>query len=632
MKKSKITIKVISILICLLFVFSINSSSIMADGEVVPEQPTEEQEQVIEAAADFLDDMGMGDMADNVRSWLENNKILIDVNLRANGTTNRQGIINLNSLFVQDLSDDEIGRFRQIANLAMLLLHEKTHAHQAPEGGALSPGIEEGDWTAGADVHRECIGPDPLEVEAYYKQIRAFLLWAKTIRAQEIAQGLTPEEAAAAQKTEDEKVAWLINEAKRWAGILKTHNFEKANRFVDVDYLEDLFEVIDNDSELTDAQKVQRKIDILNDLLEEIFAENSFYDRARDLYEAKQGEEESTAVVPAIPGSMETILIEFFDGMGNILIEGLPVELDTGTTELIEISVHNFMIPPEADPGYRIVSPVYEVSWNAKSPIPFNISIMIEDTGETDLLIAAFCLKRTNIERDWTPLETEVVSDGEISVLSSESDAATMFAVIAPDESYLDMPSQHWAYDATARLEDADVLEDDSMIYPVMDVTRELFVKYLVKALNLEIIEESLPFDDVDPTSPYFPYISTAYYNGLTTGVAVDRFGMGEIIPREQSITFLVRALGMEQETIAMQPSEMMGHIDSFFDIYTDCSEWAHPYLAQAVKIQMLKGYPDSTLRGKNLLNHAEVISLIDRIMVHIAYNGIQEEVTPDPS
>ncbi len=79
----------------------------------------------------------------------------------------------------------------------------------------------------------------------------------------------------------------------------------------------------------------------------------------------------------------------------------------------------------------------------------------------------------------------------------------------------------------------------------------------------------------------------------------------------------------MEGSALAMKLNEVQGHIDSFFDVYTDCSEWAHPYLAQAVKILILKGYPDNTLRGKNLLTHSEVIALIDRIMIHIAYNGI---------
>ena len=302
--------------------------------------------------------------------------------------------------------------------------------------------------------------------------------------------------------------------------------------------------------------------------------------------------------------------------------EGLPEGITVSMSEFFEISVHDFMIPPEADPGYQIISPVYEISWNALSPIPFTITIFLEGMGMYDMEISAFGMQRTIVEYDWTKLETEISMEGETTILTAQSDAATMFAVVVPVMSYIDMPPAHWAYDSTARLKESGVLDGGVVLFPGMEVPRELFVKYLVKALGLELTTESIPFTDVDESSPYFPYISTAYHNELTAGVATDRFGMSEIIPREQSITFLIRAIGMEDEALAMPYDDMIEHIDSFFDIYTECSEWAYPYLAQAVKTLIVEGYPDGSMRGKNLLSHAEVITLIDRIMIHIMYNG----------
>ena len=615
-------IRLIAFGLVLVFMLAFSGITGIAGEDQPPVAPTEEQEEVINEAADFLEDMDMEDMAENVRQWLEDDKIKVDPDMSANGSTTRTGEIRLRRNFVSPLPEDELAKFKRIADLAQLLLHEKTHAHQAPEGEALADGVSEGDWDASFDVMSECIGPDALEVEAYYKQIRAFLLWAEKVDEEPIPEGLSEEDQTAAQTLKESKKAWLVAQAARWAAILKRHNFEKATENEDIEYLADRFAEIDGNAELTDAEKLQQKIDILNDLIDNLFEDGSFYDWAREEYEAKRGEEEATDAMPAVPGSPDVLTIEFPGGGGHIIIEGLPENLDVGLSEMLTVSIYDFMVPPEPDPGYAIVSPVYEIVWNSLVPIPFDITFEMEGIGGHSLRIGAFAMSRTDINHDWEFLPTEVVSEEGTSYVSASSDAGTMFAVMSPVMSFIDMPGDHWAFEATARLDSKGILDGGVILMPGMEVPRELFVMYLVKALGLELIEDPIPFTDVPPESPYYTYISTAYHNELTTGVEPDRFGLGEIIPREQSITFLIRAIGMEEEALSMGEDEMWGHIDSFFDIYTDCSEWAYPYLAQAKKLLLAEGYPDGTMKGKALLTHAEVITLIDRIITHVAYNG----------
>ncbi|MBN1624199.1 MAG: S-layer homology domain-containing protein [Clostridia bacterium] len=621
-KKKRIGIRIVSIGLVLIFMLAFSGITGLAGEDQPPVAPTEAQEEVINEAADFLEEMDMEDMAENVRQWLEDDKIKIDPDMSANGSTTRTGLIRLRRNFVAPLPKDELERFKRVADLAQLLLHEKTHAHQAPEGGAMSEGVSEGDWDASFDVMSECIGPDALEVEAYYKQIRAYLLWAEKVDEEAIPEGLSEQEQTAAQTLKEAKKAWLIAQAARWARILKVHNFEKATENEDIEYLADQFAEIDGNSELTEAQKLQQKIDILNNLIDNLFEDGSFYDWAREEYEAKRGEEEATDAIPAEAGSMDVLTIEFPGGGGHLIIEGLPENLDVGLAEMLTVSIYDFLVPPEPDPGYAIVSPVYEIVWNSLVPIPFTITFEMEGIGGHSLRIGAFAMNRTDINHDWEFLPTEIITEGEISLVSASSDAGTMFAVMSPVLSFIDMPEDHWAFEATARLDAGNILDGGVILMPAMEVPRELFVMYMVKALGLDLIEDLVPFEDVDPENPYFTYISTAYHNGLTTGVEPDRFGLGEIIPREQSITFLIRAIGMEEEALAMGEDEMWGHIDSFFDIFTDCSEWAYPYLAQAKKVLLAEGYPDGSMKGKALLSHAEVIVLIDRIMTHVAYNG----------
>ncbi len=582
--------------------------------------PTTAQENVMKEAADFLEAMGMKDMADNVRKWLTDKKIEVDPDMRAFGEADRKGRIYIRENLVSPLPSDEVAKFKRLAELAAILLHEKTHAHQAPDGGVLSDNVQAGDWVATADVMRECLGPEATEVEAYYKQIKAYLEWAKKVKAEEIPESLSTEDKAAAQTKKDSKVEWLLQQVTRWALILKTHNFEKANKFEDVTPVADKLKEIEDNTELTEDQKIDQKIALLNDLISKLFDENGFYDRARDIYAEKKGETKTTAITPVAPGIV--ITLEMPTGLGLLTFDGLPEGIVLDEAEEFIIEIYDFLIPPEPDPGYSIISPVYLVEWNALSPVPFELSLTVENMGRDDLKIAAFAMTKTSVEAAWTFLDTTTIMEGGMSILSATSDTATMYAVVIPTPTFNDLPGDHWAYDSTERLVDKGVVDPEELLLPSMHVTRELFVMYLVKSLGLELTNASLPFTDIDPSSPYFEYISTAYHNNLTMGVDSDRFGMGEIISREQSITFLIRAIGMEDEALELSENEIQFYLSVFVDLLTGNSSWAYPYLTQAVLTEIVEGYPDSTMRGKNLLNHVEVITLIDRIMIHIAYNG----------
>lgn len=619
-RKNKKLKKILALILSTALMFSLIPSFTVFGANIPPAAPNTKQEDVIKAAADFLEDMDMKDMGDNVKEWLTDNKIEIDPDMRANGTANRKGEITIKGSFVEPLPEGKLEKFKRLAALAALLIHEKTHAHQAPEGGALDTNVESGDWIAGYDVMSECVGPDPLEVEAYYKQIRAFLKWAEQIKEEAMPEGLSENEETALQALNDSKVAWLIAQATRWAKILERHNFEKANKFEDIDPLADKLKEIDDNTELTEAQKLEQKIEIIDDLISELFDEDSFYDRARDLYEEKKGETKTTTTVPAIPGI--PAVVELPTGLGALTIEGLPIGVLEAEIEMLTIEIYDFLIPPEPDPGYTIISPVFDVEWNSPCPIPFELTISIEDMGRDDIKIAAFGLERTYVENDWTILDTTVVSEEGLSTLSASSDAATMYAVVMPTPTYSDLPESHWSYLSTERLVSKSVLEPSEEVLPSMQVTRELFVMYLVKALGLELVDFNVPFTDVASDSIYLPYIKTAYYHHLTAGISEGSFGMGEIIPREQSITFLIRALGMEEDALLLTENEILYYLSVYTDMVSNNSSWAYPYLTQGVIIKMVEGYENQTMRGKNLLTHAEVITLIDRIMIYIAYNG----------
>lgn len=308
------------------------------------------------------------------------------------------------------------------------------------------------------------------------------------------------------------------------------------------------------------------------------------------------------------------------DEKSRMTISSLEPSVSLYTTddseELLSIEVYDFMIPPDPKIGYAYVSPVYDIRWNAAQAIDYELEIWMTGQNLKNAKLMALGLERDTSE-DWTVLESykELISERE-GVMIGYNDVASMVAVMVPSPSYSDVPMDHWSFQATERLRHRNILDRDiETLNPTMDITREHFIKYLVKALELDLIEEPIPFEDVDPSDPLFPFISTAYYNGLTQGVDKTTFGYGDVLTREQSMTFLVRIRDRESEADELSESEINSKLEQFVDEDTQISQWARKYIVQSMNMGITEGYPDKTMRGTKLLNHAEVITLIDRMI-----------------
>jgi len=251
---------------------------------------------------------------------------------------------------------DPMEVFRRNADLARMLLHEKVHAHQAPEGGSLSEGVRSSDWTASADVRRECRGPQAHEVQAYYTFILALYRWQQRVLNQEPPEGASEEEQQAFMESRRAKAAWLEEQARHWLEVLSGHNYEK---FSDASRrLEERIAEIDNNPDLTDAQKLQQKIELLEQELENMFADGSFYDRARDTYREKRGERRETGEVS--PGAGTSLPVP--GGSGSDSDDGwILVVSEEAVVEPGVVCIYEFAVPPDPDPGLVRLSPVYEM-------------------------------------------------------------------------------------------------------------------------------------------------------------------------------------------------------------------------------------------------------------------------------
>lgn len=129
----------------------------------------------------------------------------------------------------------------------------------------------------------------------------------------------------------------------------------------------------------------------------------------------------------------------------------------------------------------------------------------------------------------------------------------------------------------------------DGTFQPFEKVTREQFVKMLIVALGYDLyqVEDNL-FKDVKEDHWAAPYIKTAIVEGLIHPAEYGyTFNGSEPITREEMVNMMVRALEGDKEG----------------------------KLYEAVKMGLIKGYEDGTIRPEGLTNRTESVVMVERTL-----------------
>lgn len=102
---------------------------------------------------------------------------------------------------------------------------------------------------------------------------------------------------------------------------------------------------------------------------------------------------------------------------------------------------------------------------------------------------------------------------------------------------------------------------------------------------------------------------------GLFKGYSDTDLGLGDALTREQGLTFMIRARGLEAEVEAMSAEEIAAQLANVTDLET-VTDWAKPYVAYAVKNGLTKGIdksinPKVKFAGQLLLTGKEFINFM---------------------
>lgn len=157
---------------------------------------------------------------------------------------------------------------------------------------------------------------------------------------------------------------------------------------------------------------------------------------------------------------------------------------------------------------------------------------------------------------------------------------------------------------------------------PDAAISRAEYATIVARALDLEGRRySSSPFSDVKPSDWFGPNVLRLTQERIIDPVDYgSRFGPKEPITRQEIAVWMVRAA--ERVGIKAKPADV-----SFRDF--DARSRQASYVAKAVGLGILKGYPDGTFRSNAGANRAESAVMLVRLLKHLPlFDGLNKENT----
>ncbi len=173
-----------------------------------------------------------------------------------------------------------------------------------------------------------------------------------------------------------------------------------------------------------------------------------------------------------------------------------------------------------------------------------------------------------------------------------------------------DMAGFEWAAAAVERLRKSGIVNgyNEKLFAPGQSVAREEFVKVTVTAFGLGgKAGAELHFEDVNAGDWFYPYIASAYSQGILSGTSKNRFGVGESITREDAAVILFRIMNYKGNLL---PVGENGFSDSNM-----ISDYAYDAVSALSAAGYINGNGDGSFAPQKSLSRAEAAQLICNIV-----------------
>lgn len=199
-----------------------------------------------------------------------------------------------------------------------------------------------------------------------------------------------------------------------------------------------------------------------------------------------------------------------------------------------------------------------------------------------------------------------------------------------PAPVYKDL-GDHWAAQDCFKMGSLEAFDTAAFFFPNEYVTREQFARALINTITYVKPEtaaemqaakvkltrpnaEKLPFTDISRDNPYYIYVERAFKDGLMQGEGNGQFLPTRPLHREEAITLMIRALGIDGVAPA-QP------VDTEFVDDFKISSWAKDAVYMAKEVGLVAGISGNRVEPQRLMTRAEAAVMLSRLIKHFQVN-----------
>lgn len=178
---------------------------------------------------------------------------------------------------------------------------------------------------------------------------------------------------------------------------------------------------------------------------------------------------------------------------------------------------------------------------------------------------------------------------------------------------YTDVTSDEWFFDDVRYVWDNGLIDGvtEDTFEPEANVTRAVLIEALWRAEGRPEVESAGLFTDVAEDNAFAGAIAWAKETGIANGYDDGRFGIDDVVTREQTAAFLYRYAQYKKMDVSVGEDT---NILSFDDIDT-ASEYAIPALCWACGADILRGDGNGCLRPADTVTRAELSAQLNRLI-----------------
>ena len=181
------------------------------------------------------------------------------------------------------------------------------------------------------------------------------------------------------------------------------------------------------------------------------------------------------------------------------------------------------------------------------------------------------------------------------------------------DFPYTDVTADEWFFDDVRYVWDNGLIDGvtEDAFEPKANVTRAVLIEALWRAEGRPEAEIAGLFTDVAEDNASAGAIAWAKETGIANGYDDGRFGIDDVVTREQTAAFLYRYAQYKKMDVSVGEDT---NILSFDDIDT-ASEYAIPALCWACGADILRGDGNGCLRPADTVTRAELSAQLNRLI-----------------